>query len=189
MLGFFFSYEDSFWPCKWSFKASEVELWWIQYWPSPRRGQWSDPLVSSLSLLLFPIICIDFNNWLDLDLNICSCCWMMKHSPQAIFRDPFRRGNNILVSLKFSMEFIWITSFCQVLLYTSLKWLELDNDNFDGFRLCVMLTHPLESQSQRTRDTLLLRSSAILMLLLKYHGDYLISPHISDHEMKIHEMM
>ncbi|TXG69889.1 hypothetical protein EZV62_004824 [Acer yangbiense] len=70
--------------------------------------------------------------------------------PQAIFKDPFRRGNNILVSFFFFFFFFYY--------------------GFAFILSCVMLTLQLEKRSQRTKDMPLPRSLVTLLLLLKYPG-------------------
>lgn len=110
----------------------------VQAKPQEKTVKWSfsEFFISSV----FPIFCIELNHWLD--LNIFSCCWMMtKHSPQAIFRDPFRRGNNILVSsLSCQLNSFGLqvsVSCCYTLV---LKWIELHTDNFDWLG-CMWYLH------------------------------------------------
>jgi len=96
--------------------------------------------------------------------------WWHENSPQAIFKDPFRRGNNILVSpFHLSNKICSIHSLIFLQNLISVYLLQI-------YRWCVMLTPQLESQSQLTRDTAQLRFSAILMLLLRCPGTYLFNP-------------
>jgi hypothetical protein len=83
--------------------AAQVELRRLQHRAGSRRGQWSHPLVwlrSSCSCL-YCLACMVTGSsllmWLSLFVSLCS--------PQAIFKDPFRRGGNILVSVGYSSRF------------------------------------------------------------------------------------
>lgn len=85
-------------------------------------------------------------------------CW---NSPQAIFRDPFRRGNNILVSnilyIRCMFKLPWECFSLIVSLDLNYRW-------------CVIPTLLLENPSRPTKDVLLLRSLAGQKLLLRSPG-------------------
>lgn len=82
--------------------ASKMELRRLQHWAGSRRGQRSHPLVWSSSPCFYYYFlkiktcmapCSLLLMWLWLRL------FFPLWSPQAIFKDPFRKGDNILVSL------------------------------------------------------------------------------------------
>ena len=73
-----------------SIKASQVELRRVQHRSGRWRWQWSHSIVCSSIMSIYSKL-YEIKTYLILILF----CFV--YSPQAIFRDPFRRGNNILV--------------------------------------------------------------------------------------------
>ena len=112
---------------------------------------------------------------LDIDGFLFFFIFSMKwNSPQAIFNDPFRRGNNILVSSVLILQYfviytqiLWTEMYCW--LQTSIWCNRLFNSD-DWVRSSAILTLQLVSQFPQTRDALLQRYLAILMLSLKKPG-------------------
>ena len=98
---------DSSWTSEWPFGATKVELWWLKHRPSSWWRQWSHLIVNNRFFLIlfhtnflhkhFSMILFRF-----LFTNLFLCFVLCLSSPQAIFKDPFRGGNNILVSFDLS---------------------------------------------------------------------------------------
>lgn len=91
---------DALRPCQWPQPTSKVELWWFEHRPSSRTGQRSDPLVCVRIPLHCDLCLVKFSSSLSWELDT-----LLVYSPQAIYRDPFRRGNDILVSLFWYLRF------------------------------------------------------------------------------------
>ena len=86
--------------------APKMELRWLQHRAGSRRGQRSHPLVwSSSPCCLCSCFSVYLHSTFVLLLLMRLRLFISLWSPQAIFKDPFRRGDNILVSLRFSYYF------------------------------------------------------------------------------------
>lgn len=172
--------------------AAKMELRRLQHRAGSRRGQRSHPLVRSSSPFFYLVHCC---------LPGRSFCFFfnLNWSPQAIFKDPFRKGNNILVSLcvpscftlislrshkktasffniqkKFSLNHVSKSFFFKKNLASKLKLVGLLCFLFKLlyllYRWCVTATRHKASQSPVTRGTKLPRFSATPMLQLRCHG-------------------
>lgn len=163
----FLKISDNLKACRAPFWTSQVELWWVKYRTSTGRRQWSDfivrlwndfiPFHKFIALLILE----SFNGE---SLNI--VFYVFFYSPQAIFKDPFRGGNNILVSLMSTMSTISFQTF-NISHSFLLRWLIYLQCYYRSF-----VTHTLQqvNQFQQINDTELLKSSATQRLFPRSHG-------------------